>query len=55
MDYFFKDINFLERFDDDDVEKPKDELDSHTLHDDFDEIDEMMMGHGQKKTPTFRQ
>lgn len=55
MDYFFKDINFLERFDSEDVKKPQEHDDSHSLHDDFDELDEMMMAAGPKKTPTFRQ
>ena len=45
----------MSQFDDTDVPRPADDLDSHSIHEDFDELDEMMMGPNANKTPTFRQ
>ena len=50
--YFNKDVSFSEY---EEAEKPSPDVDAHTLHEDFDELDEMMMGAASQKTPTFRQ
>lgn len=52
MSWFFKEARFSENFDD--VTETDPSTNAHALHEDFDQMDEMMM-HGGDKTPTFRQ
>jgi len=45
----------MSEYDTKDAARAEDDMDSHTIHEDFDEFDEMMMGPATAKTPTFRQ